>query len=121
MANSKRFPGKFTGAKARLFAQTCEWYSTDTEDGTFDTPIEHPIFSWLSPQQRLQLVREVMVGLLCPDEPLPPDTIQHYTTYLALVSYIRIKIEVEIDTVQDWGSVGRRRFAGRLRQRKRHI
>jgi hypothetical protein len=38
-----------------------------------DTPDEHPIFSWLSPQQRqrLQLVREGMVGLLCPDNALP--------------------------------------------------
>jgi hypothetical protein len=46
-----------------------------------------------SPQQRLQLVSEVMVGLLCPVEPLPPETIQHFTTYLTLVSILRIELE----------------------------
>jgi hypothetical protein len=96
MANSKRFPGKFTGAKARLFVQTCEHYSRVVENAGEETSEEHPIFSWLSPHQRLQLVREVMVGLLCPDEPLPPETIQHYTTYLALVATIRRGIEFEI-------------------------
>jgi hypothetical protein len=101
MANSTRFPFKLTGAKARLFAHTCEQFSVNVEEACNDTPDEHPIFSWLSPQQRLQLVREVMVGLLCPDEPLPPETIQHYATYLALVAMIRVEIQVEIDTVQD--------------------
>jgi hypothetical protein len=99
MANSKRFHGKFTGAKARLFAQTCEHYSRDVEDGCDDKPKAYPIFSWLSPQQRLQLVQEVMVGLLCPDEPLPPETIQHYATYLALVATIVTQIEYEITVV----------------------
>jgi hypothetical protein len=68
---------------------------------TYDTPAEHSIFSWLSPQQRLQLVHEVMVGLLYPDEPLPPETIQHYTTYLALVAIIRTELEFEIETFHD--------------------
>jgi hypothetical protein len=101
MADSKRrFHDKLTGAKARLFAHTCMHYSSAVEDACNDTPDEHPIFCWLSPQQRLQLVHEVMVGLLCPDEPLPPETIQHYTTYLALVAIIQIEIEVEVDMVQ---------------------
>jgi hypothetical protein len=101
MANSKRFPGKLTGAKARLLANMCDHYSVwvedaCTDDAYNDTPNEHPIFSWLSPHQRLQLVHEVMVGLLCPDEPLPPETIQHYTTYLALIATIQTAIQVEI-------------------------
>jgi hypothetical protein len=99
MANSKRFHGKFTGAKARLFAQACEHYSRDVEDGCDDKPKAYPIFSWLSPQQRLQLVQEVMVGLLCPDEPLPPETIQHYATYLSLIATIVTQIEYEIIVV----------------------
>jgi hypothetical protein len=101
MADSKRFHDKLTGAKARLFAQICLRYSNAAEEGCNDTPEEHPIFSWLSPQQRLKLVHEVMVGLLCPDEPLPPETIQHYTTYLALVAIIHIEIIVELDSVDD--------------------
>jgi hypothetical protein len=101
MADSKRFHEKLTGAKAHLFAHTCLHYSNAAEEGCNDTPEEYPIFSWLSPQQRLQLVHEVMVGLLCPDEPLPPETIQHYAAYLALVAIIQIEFEVELDSVND--------------------
>jgi hypothetical protein len=100
MANI-RFQGKLTGAKARLFAHVCVEYSNVAEVGCNDTPCDHPIFSWLSPQQRLQLVHEVMVGLLCPDEPLPPETRQHCTTYLALVATIRTHVGVELDSVDD--------------------
>jgi hypothetical protein len=103
MASTKRFHGKFTGAKARLFAQVCLQYSNAAEDACNDTPDAHPIFSWLSPQQRLQLVNEVMVGLLCPDEPLPPETIQHYTTYLALIASIQIEVTVELDDPEPVG------------------
>jgi hypothetical protein len=88
MANSKRFPSKFTGAKARMFAYVRDYYSAEVEaeveNGCDETCDAHPIFIWLSTQQRLQLVREVMEGLLCPDEPLPPETIQHYATYLSI-------------------------------------
>jgi hypothetical protein len=106
MASSKRFPGKFTGAKARLFAYACEYYSAEVEDACNCTLGVYPIFSWLSPQQGLQLVREVMVGLLCPDEPLPPETIQHYTAYLALIASIRTGIQAEIGTDEYDGLVG---------------
>jgi hypothetical protein len=95
------------GAKVRLFAHICEHFSVNVEDACNDTPERHPIFSWLSPQQRLQLVREVMVGLLCPDEPLPPEIIQHYTTDLALVvAVIRTVTQFEIQEVEDYESVG---------------
>jgi hypothetical protein len=106
MANMKRFRGKFTGAKAHLFARVCRRYFGAAENACNDTPEAYPIFSWLSPQHRIQLVHEVMVGLLCPDEPLPPETIQHYTTYLALISIIQLEIAVELDTVQETESVG---------------
>ena len=106
MANSKRFPGKFTGAQARLFAYTCEYYSAEVEDAYNYMHDAYPIFSWLSPHQRIQLVREVMVGLLCPDEPLPPETSQHYSTYLALVATIRTGIDNEIYTDDEDGLVG---------------
>jgi hypothetical protein len=92
---------ELTGAKARLFARVCRRYFGAAENACNDKPDEHPIFSWLSPQQRIQLVHEVMVGLLCPDEPLPPETIQHYATYLALVTTIKIEIETELDSVND--------------------
>ena len=40
-----------------------------------------PIFSNLSKAQRLRLVGEVMIGVLCEEEPLPPNTIQHNATF----------------------------------------
>jgi hypothetical protein len=47
-----------------------------------------------------------MVGLVCPDESLPPETIQHYASYLALVSIIRTGIHLEIDTDDEDGLIG---------------
>ena len=55
------------------------------------------MFSWLSPQQRLSLVADVARGLLCPGEPLPPETIQHYAAYLAIVATLNVELEVEMD------------------------
>ena len=64
-----------------------------------DTPDDIPIFSGLSPQQRVRLVREVMIGMLCDDEPLPPNTIQHAPAYRALLEVLVTQIEVEIDMI----------------------
>jgi hypothetical protein len=105
MANSKWFHSKLTGAKARLFAHSCKNYSKAAENACDDTLVDYPIFSSLSPHQRLQLVREVMVGLLCPGEPPPPETIQHYTTFQALVEFIWIQIGVEIVDFKDVKSI----------------
>jgi len=95
----KRFHHKFTGAKARLFAHGCCHYSEAAEEECNDTPKQHPIFSWLSPQQRIMLVNEVAIGLLCPDEPLPPETIQHYAAYLGVVASIDTELVIELDDI----------------------
>jgi len=100
-----RFSRKFTGAKAQLFATGCAEYSRVAEAGYNDTPEEHPVFSRLSPNQRLKLVSEVAVGLLVPKEPLPPDTFQHYAAFLGVVDCIRNGLVMEMESVYD-GCVG---------------
>lgn len=93
---------KFTGATARLFAKICEHYITAAEDECNDAPEEVPLFSYLSPQQRLSLVKDVMIGALCEDEPMFPDTIQHNAAYLGLIYVLHAEIDVEIDEECDY-------------------
>jgi MYND finger len=93
-----RFTQKLTGLPALAFAMVCEEYMEDAEAACNDTtPEMTPLFSWLSPYQRLHLTREVMVGLLCPDEPFPPGTVQHLATYYGLVEYLKTLIVREVD------------------------
>ncbi len=92
---------KLKGAQGRLFAEVCVHYITAAQDQCNDTPEEVPIFSWLSPNQRLNLVSEVMIGVLCEDEPMPPDTIQHKAAFSAMVETLFTEIIVELDSVDD--------------------
>jgi hypothetical protein len=92
-----QFPRKLAGAQAILFAQACAHYSENIEQHDLLSYERHPLFGWLSPFQRLELVREVMVGLLCENEPLPPATMQHYAAYLAMVAVIRVILSLERD------------------------
>lgn len=96
-----RFFCKLTGASARLFAAVCEHYIGAVNDKCNDDPDGVPLFSCLSPQQRLSLVKEVLIGLVCPDEPLPPDTIQHGATYAAMLEVLFVQIEIEDDMAHD--------------------
>lgn len=74
-----------------------------TRDDCNDMPKELPMFSLLSPHHRMTLVADVLVGLIIPSEPLPPDTFEHSSTFYALYSYCLTQIEVECDT---YGSEG---------------
>ena len=97
---------KLTGAQAALFAEICEHYMSAAEDECNDTPDEVPLFSWLSPFQRIKrikLVSEVMIGVLCENEPLPPNTIQHNAAYRALIETLFCELEIEEDTQYDHG------------------
>lgn len=96
-----RFLQKLKGAKARLFAAVCEHYIGAVNDECNDTPEEVPLFSCLSPQQRLSLVKDLIIGLLCEDEPLPPNTIQHGAAYVAMLEVLFTEIEVEYDN-DEW-------------------
>lgn len=92
-----KFLKKLKGAKARAFAAICLKYMESAEQACTDVPLNVPLFGWLSPYQRVALVREVMIGLLCENEPLPPPTIHHYATFCAIIETMLTEVEVEID------------------------
>jgi hypothetical protein len=54
----------------------------------------------------LKLVADVAVGMLCEDEPLPPDTIQHNSAYRAIIEILFVALEVESDSQYDLYEVG---------------
>eukprot|EP00121_Abeoforma_whisleri_P006994 Awhi_evm1s6370 len=96
------FTGKLKGTFACLFAKSCESYIEKVSDCCNDTSSELPVWSGLSPQQRLRLVREVMVGLLCEKESLARiQTAQHFLAFLGIWYNIRCDLDVEIDTACD--------------------
>jgi len=94
---------KLTGAQAHLFAAVCHHYIGEAADGFcgFASPDKVPIFSHLSRAQRLKLVADVAVGMLCEDEPLPPDTIQHNSAYRAIIEFLFTVLSLENDTLND--------------------
>mmetsp|Transcript_14573 Transcript_14573/g.24502 ORF Transcript_14573/g.24502 Transcript_14573/m.24502 type:complete len:487 (-) Transcript_14573:190-1650(-) len=97
---------KLTGAQAELFAAVCHHYINEAESDCNDTPESVPIFSHLSRAQRLKLVADVAIGTLCEDEPLPPDTIQHNSTFRAMIEILFTALSVESDTQHDHEDVG---------------
>ncbi|KAL7492695.1 hypothetical protein ACHAWT_001833 [Skeletonema menzelii] len=101
---------KLTGAQAELFAAVCHHYigEAGSEFTSSATPDEVPIFSHLSRAQRLTLIADVAVGMLCEDEPLPPDTIQHNSAYRAIIEFLFSALSWETDTLDDvgWDNVG---------------
>lgn len=67
------------------------------EDALSESPCsQYPIFGWLSPHQRIALVAQVAVGLLCPNEPLPPPTLQHVAAYHGVIDFIKSELELEM-------------------------
>jgi hypothetical protein len=80
-------------------------YHSDAAEAAYnDTPEEHRslVKSTAAPAARQR--SHGWVGLLCPDEPLPPDTIEHCTTYpQPLVAFILTEF-CEIDLSEEHGS-----------------
>ncbi|CAN0049747.1 unnamed protein product, partial [Heterosigma akashiwo] len=88
------FHGKLNGAFARLFAAGCTKYLEEASP-----PEELPVWCGLSPQQRIRLAAEVMVGLLCEDEPLDNiQTEQHFVAYMSIWKMIDRELSMELDS-----------------------
>jgi hypothetical protein len=66
-------------------------YLEAAEHNCNDTPARLPIFSGLSPQQRVHIVKEVMVGLLCENEPLPQKE-EHLAASLGIWQTIKTEL-----------------------------
>lgn len=97
--------GKLTGIEADFFCFFAGSLLDMTLDDCNATPEELPLFSLLSPFQRLSLIADVVVGLVNISSPLPPDTLEHYSALYAIYSFALTQIEVETD----FQSVERRR------------
>ena len=88
-------------ASRRLFSEIClEYCFSCAPHQCFETFDEAPIFSRLSAQHRIRLIRQVAVGLMCDAEPLPPSTVEHIGTYKALIDSILLQIEAESDDAE---------------------
>eukprot|EP01036_Dinobryon_divergens_P035710 gene35710-46325_t len=98
--NSKGFAavGKLSGPDAQLFTVAISSLldRMNCNMGN-ETPEEYPLFSMLSPHHRLCLLSEVIIGLLDETAPLPPDTLEHISTFHAIYGYVFIRIQIEID------------------------
>mmetsp|Transcript_175 Transcript_175/g.324 ORF Transcript_175/g.324 Transcript_175/m.324 type:complete len:571 (+) Transcript_175:138-1850(+) len=98
------FTRKLKGASAQLFAKGCESYLETAMQQCFDAPDELPVWCGLSPQQRMKLMVELMVGLLCEEEPLENiQTEQHFVAYMTIWRLLRTRMEVEMDIEGDAG------------------
>ncbi|KAL4443553.1 hypothetical protein ABPG75_011290 [Micractinium tetrahymenae] len=60
-----------------------------------------PLFSRLSLSHRLALLADLAQGLLCPETPLPPDTLEHHATFLYLFSFALQQVHQELDMEAD--------------------
>ncbi|KAL4443552.1 hypothetical protein ABPG75_011289 [Micractinium tetrahymenae] len=93
--NAFRRLGKPKGATYWLIRHALS-YSVDEMDNRcphiFDSP-NCPLFSRLSLSHRLALLADLAQGLLCPDTPLPPDTLEHHAAFLYLFSFAFENIE----------------------------
>ena len=80
--------GKLRGALGRVW-QASRRAITDAILGGHYTMVHEqpPLFALLSPHHRIRLLRQVAVGLLCEDTPLPPDTLWYYVAFLAPLQY----------------------------------
>ncbi|GFH61733.1 hypothetical protein CTEN210_18209 [Chaetoceros tenuissimus] len=93
-----------TGDQAILFAEICIEFSNGVH---LERALQKvPLFSGLCPLQRLSLVHEVMIGVLCKIEPMFPNTIQHHAAVVALREILCENIRREIKFVASIFTIG---------------
>ena len=100
-------------------------YSVDDMDNrspdVLDSPAA-PLFSRLALSHRLALLADLAQGLLLPNTPLPPDTLEHHAAFLYLFTFAYGHIEAcedeeEWDSGEEEGHEVRSLQAGRARGR----
>ncbi|GFH61736.1 hypothetical protein CTEN210_18212 [Chaetoceros tenuissimus] len=95
-----------SGDQALLFAEICSEFSSGKEINLERALAKVPLFSGLCPLKRLSLVREVMIGVLCENEPMFPNTIQHHAAVVALRELLCENIRREIKFVTSIFAIG---------------
>lgn len=99
----KRFSsiGKISGPEYDFFIRACEMLLDSTPEDNNAKPDDLPLFSLLSPHHRLSLIADICNGLLDKTTPLPPDTLEHYSTYYAIYSFAMLQLQMEIEEYGD--------------------
>ena len=77
--------GKLNGSYAKLISSMASFIADTISDISLQ-PYELPLFSSLSPHHQIQLLSDVVIGLLDPLSPLPPDTAEHFSAFYAIFS-----------------------------------
>ncbi|KAJ3283047.1 hypothetical protein HDU79_009448 [Rhizoclosmatium sp. JEL0117] len=80
-----------------LFSAAVEFYYDSLRDDCNDTTFELPVFSRLSPHQRMYDVSTMARALLCSHTPLPTDSIRNRNTLIGILYAMRTALECEID------------------------
>ena len=97
--------GKLAGAERELFRAGLERLRQRIAEGDdFGLCTRHkelPLFSSLPPHQRLQLLADLAVGMLCESTSPPPETPEHHSAFWAVWYTCRSEVEVEIDMERD--------------------
>lgn len=103
--NAFRRLGKPKGATYWLIRHALS-YSVDDMDNrspdVLDSPAA-PLFSRLALSHRLALLADLAQGLLLPNTPLPPDTLEHHAAFLYLFTFAYGHIEACEDE-EEWDS-----------------
>ncbi len=99
--------GKLTGAarkaeRALLIAACASLYERmfleENPCSYLALPEEYPLFHLLSPWHQIELIRQVVVGLVDSRAPLAPDTPEHHSCLLSLYTYAISQLEIEVDS-----------------------
>ena len=94
------FRHKFTGYQARLFADACEGLMETIDAGSEVSDEENiPIFIGLTAGHRTFLISQLVVGLLCENEPLPPQKIEYAAAFYVVVGAMKFQVACETDDV----------------------
>eukprot|EP01104_Vermistella_antarctica_P000805 TRINITY_DN10917_c0_g1_i1.p3 TRINITY_DN10917_c0_g1~~TRINITY_DN10917_c0_g1_i1.p3 ORF type:complete len:112 (-),score=9.44 TRINITY_DN10917_c0_g1_i1:188-523(-) len=88
---------KYEGHEVILLTELVGAYMEATLDECNDTPLATPLFSWLSPHQRVCLASDILVGFTCPYEPFPPNTRLYHAAFGGLMEFLCGQIDVECD------------------------
>ena len=105
--------GKLRAEEATVFRAAVRVYLDKVYEEADSAGSNEYISLWaeLSPYHRLSLVSEVAIGVLCSDEPLPPNTLLHQATFLCIFNFALDLVEAEIESAID---LSRDRDCGRM-------
>jgi hypothetical protein len=105
MSTGFRGVGKLHGANAVLFTHVVQKTVREMWEADIDTvlaPGKYPLYRGLSPHHRVCLLADLCLGLLVEESPLPPDTLEHHSAFLAVYDTAFELAEAEMEMHADF-------------------